>query len=53
MTIGIIGLGYVGLTLAIAAADNGIQVYGIETNVHIKECLREKRHIFTNQVWTT
>lgn len=46
MTIGIIGLGYVGLTLAIAAADNGIQVYGIETNVHIKECLRENKAHF-------
>lgn len=27
MRIGIIGLGYVGLTLAIAAADCGIEVY--------------------------
>lgn len=35
MNIGIIGLGYVGLTLAIAA-DNGINVYGMEVNPYIK-----------------
>lgn len=47
MRIGIVGLGYVGLTLAIAAADNGVEVYGVETNPHIKECLRENRaHFF-------
>lgn len=47
MTIGIIGLGYVGLTLAIAAADSGITVYGVETNPHIKECLSQNRaHFF-------
>lgn len=40
MTVGIIGLGYVGLTLGIAAAVNGIDVYGIEIDEHIKECLR-------------
>lgn len=39
MTIGIIGLGYVGLTLAIAAASHGIITYGIEVNTHIKNCL--------------
>ena len=32
MKIGIIGLGYVGLTLAIAASSNGIDVYGVEIN---------------------
>lgn len=47
MTVGIIGLGYVGLTLAIAAADRGVKVYGVEVNPHIKECLRENRaHFF-------
>ncbi|MBR5116697.1 MAG: hypothetical protein IK096_06480, partial [Lachnospiraceae bacterium] len=47
MRIGIIGLGYVGLTLGIAAADNGVEVYGVETDQHIKDCLRENRaHFF-------
>lgn len=47
MRIGIIGLGYVGLTLAIAAADNGVDVYGVEVNAHIKECLaNNKAHFF-------
>lgn len=47
MTIGIIGLGYVGLTLAIAAADAGVEVYGVEVNPHIKACLAENRaHFF-------
>lgn len=47
MTIGVIGLGYVGLTLAIAAASRGITTYGIETNTHIKQCLLQNRaHFF-------
>lgn len=46
MRIGIIGLGYVGLTLGIAAADKGIEVYGIEVNEHIKECLRDNKAHF-------
>lgn len=47
MRAGIIGLGYVGLTLAIAAADSGIEVYGIETNPYIRECLENKHaHFF-------
>lgn len=47
MTIGIIGLGYVGLTLAIAAADHGITTCGVEVNPHIKECLaQDKAHFF-------
>lgn len=41
MRIGIIGLGYVGLTLAVAAASREIDVYGIEINQHIKGCLKE------------
>ena len=47
MRIGIIGLGYVGLTLAIAAADAGVTVYGVEVNPKIKECLsHDKAHFF-------
>lgn len=47
MRIGIIGLGYVGLTLAVAAASKKIDVYGIEINQYIKDCLREgKAHFF-------
>lgn len=47
MTIGIIGLGYVGLTLAIAAADCGIRTYGVEISDKIKACLKENRaHFF-------
>lgn len=47
MNIGIIGLGYVGLTLGIAAANSGITTYGVEINQHIKECLRQnKAHFF-------
>ncbi|MBP5158621.1 MAG: nucleotide sugar dehydrogenase [Treponema sp.] len=47
MNIGIIGLGYVGLTLGIAAADKGINVYGIEVNQHIKDCIRQgKAHFY-------
>lgn len=47
MTIGVIGLGYVGLTLAVAASAKGIDVYGVETNQHIKDCLKQNRaHFF-------
>lgn len=46
MKIGIIGLGYVGLTLAVAAASNGIEIYGIETNSYIKDCLRDNHAHF-------
>lgn len=46
MRIGIIGLGYVGLTLAVAAASKGIDVYGVEVNRHIKECLKENHAHF-------
>lgn len=46
LTAGIIGLGYVGLTLAITAASCGIEVYGIEINEHIKNCLGENRAHF-------
>lgn len=47
VNIGIIGLGYVGLTLGIAAADSGITTYGVEINQHIKDCLKQnKAHFF-------
>ena len=47
MRIGIIGLGYVGLTLAIAAADCGIEVLGVEVNEYVKECLaKNKAHFY-------
>lgn len=47
MRIGVIGLGYVGLTLAIAAADNGVDAYGVEVNQHIKDCLSKNHaHFF-------
>ena len=47
MRIGIIGLGYVGLTLAIAAADHGSDVYGVEIDPNIKKCLANNRaHFF-------
>ncbi|MDE7311626.1 MAG: nucleotide sugar dehydrogenase [Eubacterium sp.] len=46
MKVGIIGLGYVGLTLAVAAASNGIEIYGIETNQYIKKCLKDNHAHF-------
>lgn len=47
MQVGIIGLGYVGLTLAITAAECGIEVYGTEISQTIKECLKQNRaHFF-------
>ncbi len=46
MRIGIIGLGYVGLTLAIVAADSGVEVFGTEVNPEIKSCLKNNRAHF-------
>ncbi|WP_051192234.1 nucleotide sugar dehydrogenase [Butyrivibrio sp. VCB2001] len=46
MNIGIIGLGYVGLTLAMAAANSGHIVYGTEINEHIKKCITKKKAHF-------
>ncbi|MDE7311316.1 MAG: nucleotide sugar dehydrogenase [Eubacterium sp.] len=46
MRIGIVGLGYVGLTLGIAAANSGIEVYGIEVDSQIQACLRKNRAHF-------
>ena len=46
MRIGIVGLGYVGLTLAVAAADSGIEVFGTEINPEIKAALKNNRAHF-------
>ncbi|HCA42281.1 MAG TPA: nucleotide sugar dehydrogenase [Bacteroidetes bacterium] len=45
--ISVIGLGYVGLTLAVTLADVGFKVYGIEKNNSISESLKNgKPHFF-------
>lgn len=46
MRVGIIGLGYVGLTLAVAASSKGIDVYGVEVNRQIRECLKDNHAHF-------
>lgn len=46
LKIGIVGLGYVGLTLAIAAAERGLEVFGTEVNPKIKSSLANNRAIF-------
>ncbi len=46
MRIGIVGLGYVGLTLAIAAASRGAEIFGTELNPKIKACLQKDRANF-------
>ena len=40
MTIGIIGLGYVGLPLGVAFAEAGERVIGLDTNAGVVEALR-------------
>ena len=46
MTIGIIGLGYVGLPLAVAFAEAGERVIGLDTNAGVVEALRAgKSHV--------
>lgn len=45
--IGIIGLGYVGLTLALTLADHGFQVIGYDTDPRVRRMLkRRKAHFF-------
>ena len=39
--VAIIGLGYVGLTLAVCMAELGFGVYGVEKSAHIRGCLAE------------
>ena len=47
MRLGIVGLGYVGLTLAMAAVARGAEVFGTEINPQIKSCLAQNRaHFF-------
>ena len=43
----VIGLGYVGLTLAIALAEAGFEVCGIERSQDILDCIRQGRAHFT------
>src|ERR1700761_9319842 len=42
----IVGLGYVGMTLAAALCDAGFQVHGVERDPHILTCLSEGRAHF-------
>lgn len=44
--ISIVGLGYVGLTLAVSFARVGFRVYGVDTNEVITSSLRRKKSIF-------
>ncbi|WP_431896131.1 nucleotide sugar dehydrogenase [Micromonospora haikouensis] len=45
--IGVVGLGYVGVTLAAALADKGYEVHGVDTQPAVRESLRAGRpHIF-------
>lgn len=46
LKIGIVGLGYVGLTLAIVAASRGAEVFGTELNPKIKASLAKKSRLF-------
>lgn len=41
MRVCIIGLGYVGLTLGVALAEAGHEVYGVEKNVDILDKLKD------------
>ena len=42
MKVGVIGLGYVGLTLAIVASLKKYKVFGVERNVKIKESFKKE-----------
>jgi UDP-N-acetyl-D-mannosaminuronic acid dehydrogenase len=57
MTIGVVGLGYVGLTLTAALADKGFTVYGADVSPSVIETLsRGRSHIFepgVEQVFAT
>ena len=43
MRVGVIGLGYVGLPLAVAFAEAGSEVVGLETDSRKLEALKERR----------
>jgi len=46
-TVGVIGLGYVGLTLAVALAKKGLTVHGVDTSPAVLEALGQGRaHLF-------
>ena len=45
----IIGLGYVGLTLAISLARKGVMVFGVEQNKSIIKQLKKIKFIFMNK----
>ncbi len=45
-TIGVVGLGYVGMTLGVIAALKKYKVYGIDRNPHIVKCLSESKAHF-------
>src|SRR5437868_7113018 len=42
----VIGLGYVGMTLAAAMCDAGFRVHGVERDPHVLDCLGEGRAQF-------
>jgi UDP-N-acetyl-D-mannosaminuronic acid dehydrogenase len=45
--VGVVGLGYVGLTLAVALAHRGIGVHGVDKSPHVLDALRKGRpHLF-------
>ncbi|MGD1945402.1 MAG: nucleotide sugar dehydrogenase [Croceivirga sp.] len=46
MKVGIVGMGYVGLTLSIASALRGIKVYGVEKNKKILDSIKKGRAHF-------
>lgn len=46
MVVGIIGLGYVGLTLGLSFANKGVEVYGVETDENIKAKLKQNKAHF-------
>ncbi|HLL85904.1 MAG TPA: 3-hydroxyacyl-CoA dehydrogenase NAD-binding domain-containing protein, partial [Thermoleophilaceae bacterium] len=43
MTVGIVGLGYVGLPLAVAFAEEGVEVVGVDVDARKVEALRAGR----------
>ena len=45
MTINVIGLGYVGLPLALQAASKGLKVYGTDKNKKLVEKLNNKESL--------
>ena len=50
MNVGIIGLGYVGLTLSVVAAKNGFKVFGIDNNQKVLKAIKEKGSHFYEKI---